>query len=251
MRAHLVEPRGTRQRLPGGTTDQHLSGGTRIRDAAERDALAAFANRAVKQCGLGVDDDPAAGGIDRRRLAELQREVERLAEQDDQIGAPDCIGERTECRVIEAARAFHDGGRDPRRGFDPRQQIATGTIGQCGTGEQERSLRGRDDIQDGVGHRFAKRDRRRSECACLWPGKGVARDSRVQQIGRQAEMHRTGPAGTRDPDRLGDILAECLRGRRGPRCLRHWRCHLGLAQFLEAAATQLRGFGVTRQQYQR
>ena len=108
----------------------------------------------------------------------LVRNLSILAEQNDQIGAPDCIGECTECGVIEAARAFHDGGRDLRRGFDPRQQIATGTIGQRGTGEQERSLRGRDDIKDGIGHRFAKRDRRRSECGWRRPGEGVARDQR-------------------------------------------------------------------------
>ena len=64
-------------------------------------------------------------------------------------------------------------------------------------------------------------------------------------------MHRARPARTRDADRLRHIGAERRRRRRGPRRLRHRRRHLGLAQFLKAAAPKLVGLGVARQQHQR
>ena len=73
----------------------------------------------------------------------------------------------------------------------------------------------------------------------------------IEQIRRQAEMHRARPAGTRDPDRLRHLDAEGRHRCRGPRRLRHRRRHLGLAQFLKAAAPKLVGLGVARQQHQR
>ena len=53
------------------------------------------------------------------------------------------------------------------------------------------------------------------------------------------------------PDRLADVAAErCGRARR-PRRLGHRRRHVGLAKLLEAAAAELPGRGVTRQQHHR
>ena len=159
MRAHVRQPCGARQLLPRGAPDQRFAGGACIGDAAEDDALASFPDCTIDQSSLGVDDDPAAGRIDRRRLAELQREVERLAEQDDQVGAADRIGESAECCVVEAAWAFHDGGRDLRRRFDAREQITSGTIRQLRAREQERPLRRGNDAEDGVGRRIREADR--------------------------------------------------------------------------------------------
>ena len=62
--------------------------------------------------------------IERRAGRPLGGEVERLAEQHDQVGAPDQIGERAERGVGDAARAFHDDGGRAGRGFESGQQCA-------------------------------------------------------------------------------------------------------------------------------
>ena len=49
-------------------------------------------------------------------------EVERLAEQHDQVGAPHQIGERAERGVGDAARALHDDGGRAGRGLELREQ---------------------------------------------------------------------------------------------------------------------------------
>jgi len=103
QRACFGEPRAV---ASGGTADQRLARGTRVGDAGEHDAVAFFADGTIDQRRLGIDDDPAAAGIDRRWRTEPQGEVERLAEQDDQIGAADRIGERAEGGVVEAAGGF-------------------------------------------------------------------------------------------------------------------------------------------------
>ena len=72
-----------------------------------------------------------------------------------------------------------------------------------------------------------------------------------EQVRRQAQMHRPGPARCRDADRLADIAPE-RRGRgRGERGLGDRRRHVGLADFLEAAAPELPGRRMARQQHHR
>ena len=67
----------------------------------------------------------------------------RLAQQNDQVGAPRDLGEGAQRGVIEAARAFHDAGRESQRGFDPRQQSAPGSVGELRAGHEQRPFRRR------------------------------------------------------------------------------------------------------------
>ncbi len=64
-------------------------------------------------------------------------------------------------------------------------------------------------------------------------------------------VHRPRPARRGDADRFADITAERRGGRRGERRLGDRRRHVGLADFLEAAAAELPGRRVTRQQHHR
>ena len=73
------------RRAAGGAADQRFAGGMGVGHAAEGEARTGLARGAFHQRAFGIDRDEAAGGIDRRRRAEFQREVERLAEQDDQV----------------------------------------------------------------------------------------------------------------------------------------------------------------------
>ncbi len=235
----------------GGIADQGLAGGARIGDTGEGDAVATLADGAIDECCVGVDDDPTGGGIDRGRLAELQREVERLAEQDDHVGATDRIGEGAERGVVEASRTFDDGSGDVRGVLETREKIAAGGVGKRRAGEHERTPRCRDDTEDRAGGGIVQCDRCGGECTRVRPGDSFGWNRRVEQIGRQAEMHRAGAAGTCDADGFRDVSGERFGGGRCPRGFGHRRGHLGLAQLLESATAELGRFGVTGQQHER
>ena len=210
-----VQPCGVAGCAAGGAARQRFAGGMRVGDAAEGEACTGLARGAVHQRAFRIDRDEAAGGID-WRLAELQREVERLAEQDDEVHAADQVVEGAEGRVVEASRAFHDAGGDLQRCFEARQQRAAGTVRQMRAGDQQRTRRAGDDVQDRVGRRVVQCDGRGGEVAWLGPHRGVVGDVRIEQVGGKAQMHRTGTAGGGDADRLRDVGAERLGRRRGP-----------------------------------
>ena len=85
----------------------------------------------------------------------------------------------------------------------------------------------------------------------LGPADRVFVDPRIEQIGRQAHMHRPRPPRRRDADRLGDVAAERDGVLRGPRRLGDRSRHLGLPQFLKSAAAQFPRRGMSRQQHHR
>ena len=230
---------------------QRFAGGSGIGDAGKGNLCAALAHRAFGDRAFGVDHHEAAGGIDRRGSAEFQGEIQRLAQQDDQVGAFRHVGEGAERRVVEAARAFDDAGRHLQRCFQLRQQLASAAVGQLRPGDQQRPSGACQDRQHRVCCRIVQRHWFGGECAGVGPADRIAGDACIQQIGWQAEMHRPGPSGFGDAQRLRDILAQAFRIGGGPRRFADRRGHFRLAQFLETAAAELVGFGVAGQQHQR
>jgi hypothetical protein len=119
----------------------------------------------------------------------------------DQVGAPDRIGEGAQRGVVEAARTFHDRGRHLQRRLDPLQQIAPRAIGKRRAGKHERSLCGADDAEDDVRGRIVQLHGRSVEFIGRGPADIAIGDRGIQQVRRQAQMHRTWAPGARDPDR--------------------------------------------------
>ena len=112
-------------------------------------------------------------------------------------------------------------------------------------------LRGSDDCQHGIRGRVVQRHRFRREIAGGGPGDRILGHGCVEHVGRQAEMHRAGPAGRGDADGLGEVHPDRCGIRRHPGRFGNGCGHLRLAQFLEAAASELIGLGMTRQQNER
>ena len=75
--------------------------------------------------------------------------------------------------------------------------------------------------------------------------------ARIEQVRRQAHMNGPAPPGEGDTERLADVPAKRSGVAGRPRRFRHRLGHLGLAQFLKSAASQLPGRGVPRQQNHR
>ena len=133
--------------------------------------------------------------LDFRKLAVFKQRLVGRIDDDDAVVA-------VEQRVIAGLQFL--------AGLDAREQIASGPVGKRRASEQERPLRRRDDAEDRIGGGIVQRDGRR-RMRRLRPGDVAGGDRRVEQIGRQAEMHRAGPAGTRDADRFRHIGAERRR----------------------------------------
>ena len=176
-------------------------------------------------------------------------EVERLAEQHDQVGAANEIGEGAERGVGDAARAFHDDGGHAGRGFEVFQHGAARNAGKLRAGDDERPRGAGDGVEDVVRGGGGERNMRAR--VRLRPRHCALVDPRVQQVRRQADMHRSRPPCGRDADGLGDVMAERFGRRCRPRRLGDGLGHVGLAQLLEAAAAELPGRGVAGQQHHR
>src|SRR6185312_16770860 len=72
----------------------------RIGEGGEDQPLAEPARRPCDKRRFGIDDDPAAARIDGGRPAEAEREVERLAEEEDEVGGGEDLGEGAERRIV-------------------------------------------------------------------------------------------------------------------------------------------------------
>ena len=72
--------------LASAALDQGLHRRLSIGDDAVSQPLSLLARDPLDHFRFRVDDDEAAGGVDDGRIAEAQCEVERLAEEDDEIG---------------------------------------------------------------------------------------------------------------------------------------------------------------------
>ena len=124
----LTEPGGGARLALAGPRDQGLGGGPGISKHAECEALTQFLARARKQRRLRIDADHAAGVRDDWRLGPLQREVEGLAQQHDQVGFLEQRRERAERGVVDAARALHEARRAPAPP-SPARRAAAGRAG--------------------------------------------------------------------------------------------------------------------------
>ncbi len=222
--------------------------GIGIGDAAERQA--AGPGGAIQDRPIRIDGNETAIRRE-RRAAELQGEIERLAQQQHHVGAFGDVGIGAQAGVVEAARSFAEAGRDGQRRLDPAQQIAAFRGRQHRGADHQRPLRRRQQRQHRIRRRIAQRHRRRGEIRIVRPGHRVFQHSRVQHVGRQAEMHRSGAARRGQADRLRHIHPDRRGVRRHPGGLADRRGHLDLPQFLEAAAAELVGLGMAGQQHHR
>ena len=118
-------------------------------------------------------------------------------------------------------------------------------------GEDERALRLGQRRQDARGSLRIERLRLRRQVGGVGPERGRVLDLLLQQVERQAQVHRTRPAGAA---RCAPPWRDRCRApppARRPRRLGDRRRHLGLAQLLEGAASHLLDAGVPREQHQR
>ncbi len=188
--------------------DQGAGGGLASATALKAQALALLAGDALDHGGLGIDDDEPAGGIDERRLAEAQGEIVRLAEQDDQVGLAQHLGEGAEPGIVDAARALHRHDRHAGGGLELREQRQIAGMAELRAGEDQ----GRVPLRQappgcGIGRRQPSGCcGARSDAAATAGAPARPRPS-LQQVERQAQMHRPRPAGH----------ARCARPRRARR----------------------------------
>ena len=106
----------------GAGSDQSICGRLGIRHGTEHQPRALLAPHARDHRLIGIDDREPAGRIDERRIAEPQGEIMRLAQQHDQVGPGQNLGEGAEPRIVDAARAFHRHDRDAKLLLQPLQQ---------------------------------------------------------------------------------------------------------------------------------
>ena len=107
--------------------------------ALEGEAFALLALHALDHGRVGVDGDEPAGRIDERRIAEAQREIVRLAEQHDQIGLLQHLGEGAEARIVDAARAFHRHDGNAERVLELRAAAQIAGMAELRAGQDQRA----------------------------------------------------------------------------------------------------------------
>ena len=171
--------------------------------AADQQAPALFRFCAREQRRVGVDGDEAQLGIERTALAPLGGEIERLAEQHDQVGATTRSG-----KAPSVASAMPRGLSITTAGApmaaSSRSRIARPPGRHLRAGQHDRPLRSGDGGEDRIGVGLRQRGRRgfgRSGQTI-----GGSRTA-VEYVRRQAQMHRPGPARCGDADRLADVMA--------------------------------------------
>ena len=207
-RRHLARPRPGRPREPRGARDQRLGGRSRIGEGARDQARALFARDPVDEPRMWVEDDEAAGRVHERRVGEAQREVVGFAEQQDQVGPAEHLGERAQARVVDAARALHADGGHARRGREPAQQRPARDSAKHGPGQDQRPLGAGERGERRIGRGIAERAHLGRELRRARPERRGVLERLLEQIERQAQVHGPGAP------RFGDVGP---RGRgRGP-----------------------------------
>jgi hypothetical protein len=179
-----------------------------------RHAIGRLSSAARDQRGVRIDGDNPHVRIERGAGCPFGGEVERLAEQHNQVGALDDIGEGAERGIGDATRTLHDDGGCADRGFELSEQRTAAHAGQLRAGDDDGACAGRDGGEDFVGRCIIELCRR---WLCrVRPNHGTLVHSGIEQIGRQAQVHWSGPARCRDADRFGDVAAERVRRARCP-----------------------------------
>lgn len=146
-----------------------------------------------------------------------------------------------------AARTFQNDCRNTGRCLQFGQQLASACARHLRTGKNDRMFGGRKEAENFGAIVIVKRLVRR--CVSRRPNDDTLVEPRIEQIRRQAQMHRPAPAGARDAEGFAEVAAQRVGGAHHPRRLCYRFRHLGLAQFLESAAAKLPGGRVTGQQH--
>ena len=159
---------------------------------------------------LGIHLMTSAPAREGRRLAELQREVEALAEQQHAVGLGQHLGERAEARIGDAARALHADHRHAARRLERRASVAhrprhAGRADQ----DQRARARGRARLRIGAAVRGIERNGSASKASARRQRGRIA--VAFEHIGRQARdaPDRAGPSA-----RCGSPWRSRRRGRR-------------------------------------
>ncbi len=183
--------------LPAGRAgDQLRDGAADVRAPRELQAGASRTAAALQLGIVRIDLQEAAVGREGGRLAELQREVEALAQQQYAVGLRQHLPERAKARIVIAAWAFHadDGNAGAR--FQLRRAAAPARGEPGGAGEDQRAPC-RCQCRQHLGRcpRIERRRflRRSDRGKFTGAGRGI-----LQCIGGQAQVHRAGPPGLRD-----------------------------------------------------
>ena len=166
---------------------------------------------------MWVEDDEAAGRVHERRVGEAQREVVGLAQQKDQVGPAEHLGERAQARVVDAARALHADRGHARRGREPAQQRPARDRAKRGAGQDQRPLGAGQRGERRIGRGIAERAHLGRELRRARPEDGAVLERLLEQIEREAQMHgagtpRFGKCGPRGRGR-GPALAWSPRSR--------------------------------------
>jgi hypothetical protein len=231
---HFLAPSGplaARRRTGGaGQACRHRPG---IGRDAALEAAAEIAMRPITFRRVGAHHQPVAD----RLASEAEREVDRLAQADDQVRfcqGPEKIAERG---VFQAARAFHRHDRRSHGVGQAREDLARPGRVQRWAGQDQWSLRrierrpDRRDVALGRGHRLGPQAHLRRKCFGRL---------RLEHVERERQMHGPRTPGERGAQRARRVAPQ--RGRRGgaKRQLGHGGRHLGLRQLLEGAPAVLR-----------
>ncbi len=211
-----------------------------VRDGAVDQARTLAGRGAFDELDIGIDDDEITLGVDRGRIAEFQREIERFAEEHDQIGFLQLLREGAETRIVEAARAGHADDGDVQFRFECPLRRPSPRRAQMRPDQDQGPLGSLERRQDRIGGNVRERLFFRGEIVGVRPKDRIVLDDLFQHVRGQAEMDRPGAARGRDLDGQGDVVADLGGGFRHPGGFRHCRRHLRLRQFLETAATEFR-----------
>ena len=184
-------------------------------------------------------DDPT---VAREGLAEAQREVERLAEQQHQIGLGEDAGGAAQPRIVQAARALDRQRRRARRLHQPLHGRAPRAAPQRRPGENQRPLGLGQPREHGRDVLIAQGSRAFAVRGCAGSARGGRRlgGRGLQHVAGKTQVNRPRPSRGGQRERARDVVAHARRIVHGPRGLRHRPRGGHLVDFLEGAAPALR-----------
>ncbi len=199
---------------------------------------------------LRLDRNKPAARIERRRPAEPQGEIERLAEEHDEVRLAKHLRVAAERGIVDAARTFHRDHRAPKRVLQRGDEGAAAPRAQRRRCDDQRPLRGGDLAENPFRLGCAKDIGSAAKAAAA--GHCAGSSTRLlQHVERQTHMHRAGSAGARDPHGAGDVVGESGGRSCSPRGFGHRLGEIGLPHLLKGAEADLVERGMSGQQQHR
>jgi len=240
------DPRGLdflrpRAALPDALTrcrHELTSDGARIGGQGQRQTLARSRRRHVH------DDEPAALGKG-GRPAEAQREVEPLAEQQHEVGLTQAARRAAQARIVDAARALHQQGRDPGQLTQPLDVVPACRTTHGRTRDDQRTPGLAEQVERPADEHVVHRAR---------VGGRSGRRRRTghasfEQVSGQAQVHGPRRPRRRERKRPRHLLAHALGALDHPRRLADGPRGADLIDLLERAASSLGAWRVPAQQH--